>query len=99
MSAALPPSPVDVNKHDNFQLNVIICSVVTFLIAATFVCLRFYTRGRLLKVLGWEDWTNLGGLIFSGAQSAFYIAQVVYGVGKNFVDISRADAFISLKVR
>lgn len=59
------------NPSETLQANIIACSVVTWVIAAVFVGLRFYARGRLLgNVIATEDWLILVALVFSGATSA-----------------------------
>ena len=59
------------NPRETYQVNIIVCAAITWGIGASFVGLRFYTRGYLLQnVLGTEDWFILGALVFSGATSA-----------------------------
>ena len=49
-------------------------AVITWVIGAIFVGLRFYARGRLLRnVIGVEDWLMVVALVFSGATSAGFI--------------------------
>ncbi|KAK0720161.1 hypothetical protein B0H67DRAFT_460454, partial [Lasiosphaeris hirsuta] len=77
------------NPQDSYQTNIIVCAVITWIIGAAFVGLRFYTRGRLLQnVLGAEDWTIVVALVFSGATCAGMIEQAVYGLGRHTLDIS-----------
>ena len=47
----------------SLQPDIIACAVITFLIAATFVVLRFYTRGWVNRVLGASDWCILPALV------------------------------------
>lgn len=71
-----PPSPdteTDGDLTGSHQANLIACAVVTWVIAASFVALRFYTRRWLIHVLGTEDWTILGALTFSALTSGFII--------------------------
>ena len=71
MSAPWPPAGLISNPGESYQANIIACAVVTWILGATFVALRFYTRGRLLQnVLGAEDWFILVALAFSGATCA-----------------------------
>ncbi|KAH8663629.1 hypothetical protein BGZ60DRAFT_71940 [Tricladium varicosporioides] len=44
---------------------VVVCSVITVFIATIAVFLRFFTRRRILHVLGYEDWCILAALFFS----------------------------------
>lgn len=61
--AAPPPStgpPIGLVGGDrSYQPDIIACAVVTAVISSVFVGLRFYTRGHLLHVLGWDDWLLL----------------------------------------
>ncbi|KXX73942.1 hypothetical protein MMYC01_209435 [Madurella mycetomatis] len=87
MSVSVRPILVS-NPHDSYQANIIACAAITWSIGATFVALRFYTRGYLLRnVLGPEDWFVLVALVFSGATCAGMIEQAVYGLGKHALDI------------
>lgn len=48
---------------DNRGGSLIGAAVATVAISATFVGLRFYTRGVLIKTLGWPDWVILISLV------------------------------------
>lgn len=61
---APPPLPPDL-PHDSLKLNIIISSSICWFIAAFFVGLRFYTRGVIIRVLGWSDWSILLALVGS----------------------------------
>jgi len=59
------------NPNETYQANIIVCAVLTWVIGAGFVGVRFYTRCRLLhNGLGAEDWTILAALVFAGATCA-----------------------------
>jgi hypothetical protein len=45
------------------QADIIACVSITWLIALFFVILRFYTRGRLIHVLGPSDWCIIPSLV------------------------------------
>lgn len=71
-----PPSPgseTHGDLSDSHQASLISCAVITWIIAASFVALRFYTRRWLIHVLGIEDWFILGAVLFSGLTSGFII--------------------------
>jgi hypothetical protein len=68
-----PPGLIS-NPSETFQANIISSAVITWVIGAIFVGLRFYARGRLLRnVIGVEDWLMVVALVFSGATSAGFI--------------------------
>ncbi|KAK3325949.1 hypothetical protein B0H66DRAFT_580695 [Apodospora peruviana] len=75
------------NPSESYQVNIIVCAALTWVVGAVFVALRFYTRGYLLQnVLGTEDWFILVALVFSGATSAGMI-EPIYGLGKHALDV------------
>ncbi|KAK1760163.1 hypothetical protein QBC47DRAFT_448749 [Echria macrotheca] len=92
--ASTSPFPVpglSRNPGESHQVDIIVCAVLTWVIGAVFVGLRFYTRCRLLRnVLGAEDWTILVSLVFAGATCAGMIEQAVYGLGKHMLDVDPA---------
>lgn len=106
MEGPPPPPPSDLisNPSDNYSGSIIISAVLTWLIAALFVALRFYTRGWLVRILGWEDWVILASLLFSALNSAGAIEQASLGFGRhaldlppgNFIPMSRAGWYTIL---
>ncbi|KAL1836806.1 hypothetical protein VTJ49DRAFT_4634 [Mycothermus thermophilus] len=55
-----PPMPSwESLPHDSLQTNIIVAASVCWSIAAVFVALRFYTRGVIIRVVGWSDWSVL----------------------------------------
>lgn len=82
-----PPLPdPSTLPHDSLVPNVIACAVVTWAIAAVFVALRFYTRTRILSVLGWSDWLILISWICSCGVTASAIEQSQRGIGRHVYD-------------
>lgn len=53
---------------------IIAAAIVSFVLTAAVVALRFYTRVKIVRVLGGEDWTILVSLIFSLGVSITAIA-------------------------
>ena len=49
--------------HDSHRNGIIVCASVPLAIAAVFVGLRFYTRTKIVKVLGPCDWCILLALV------------------------------------
>jgi hypothetical protein len=65
------PSGLVSNPSETHQPEIIVSAVLTFVIGAAFVGLRFYTRLFLLRnALGVEDWLIFAALVFSAATSA-----------------------------
>jgi hypothetical protein len=52
-------------QDDDLGGTVVAASIVCFAIAAAMVALRFYTRIKIVRVLGAEDWTILAALVLS----------------------------------
>ncbi|KAF4625948.1 hypothetical protein G7Y89_g12214 [Cudoniella acicularis] len=76
---------------------VIICSVVTVFIATAAVCLRFFTRRRIIHVLGREDWFILLALFFSIGNTVGMIFQSEHALGHHIADLSSQDVVSFLK--
>jgi hypothetical protein len=57
------PIPTDAGR--SLQADIVACAVITYVIAFSFVLLRFYTRGWLNHVLGPSDWCILPALVSS----------------------------------
>ncbi|KAK3356514.1 hypothetical protein B0T25DRAFT_497110 [Lasiosphaeria hispida] len=79
------PGPLGVlgGSDRSYQVDIIVCAVVTAIIGCVFVALRFYTRRVIIYVLGWEDWLILAAQIFSIAMCAGFIHEVALGHGKH----------------
>ncbi|EFQ35579.1 uncharacterized protein GLRG_10723 [Colletotrichum graminicola M1.001] len=63
--------------------SVLFIAVLCAVIATAFVCMRFYTRVRILRTVEWEDWTILASLVFAIATSAGMITQLKFGLGEH----------------
>ena len=50
-------------SSQNLGPTVVACAVTTTLLAGAAVAARFYTRGRILRVLGTEDWLILTSFV------------------------------------
>jgi len=61
------PGPLGIpgGTDRSYQVDIIVCAVLTAVIGAVFVGLRFYARRIVVNVLGWEDWLILTSLVFS----------------------------------
>ncbi|KAK0730970.1 hypothetical protein B0H67DRAFT_639413 [Lasiosphaeris hirsuta] len=75
------PIPTDAGR--SLQPDIIVCSLLTWLIAVTFVVLRFYTRSRLNHVLGPTDWCILPALLCAAGVSVSSIEQAIRGAGRH----------------
>lgn len=80
------------------QGNIIACAVLTWLISALAVASRLYLRGRLMKLLGPEDWVIVAALAFSLAQSIGFTVMAGLGLGKHFAAIPQENFLPMLEV-
>ncbi|KAL1844589.1 hypothetical protein VTK73DRAFT_2248 [Phialemonium thermophilum] len=89
MSSSPPPGDVDLSADR--KAAVIASSVAFWLLGLAAMSLRFYTRSRLAKVLGSEDWVLLGSFVFCTGVSVTQIVMTKYGWGKHIGALSPAD--------
>jgi len=73
-------SPHDAGDGQDRGGDIIAASVVIFLFAAAAVALRFYTRVKIVRVLGAEDWTILVALVLSLGVSIASITSTSPGI-------------------
>jgi hypothetical protein len=66
-NATFPVWVIPPNPARSLQPDIVVCAVLTFLIASTFVVLRFYTRGYVNRVLSASDWCILPALVGTSA--------------------------------
>jgi hypothetical protein len=59
------PGPIGVpgGTDRSYQVDIVVCAIITALIGTCFVALRFYTRRIIINVLGWEDWLILAAQV------------------------------------
>ncbi|KAM5352982.1 hypothetical protein ACJ41O_005704 [Fusarium nematophilum] len=82
---------VDVNLEESRQTNIIVCDVLTWVFALTFVCLRLYTRARLTRSVGSEDWVLVAAMLSSTAMTITIIYQVTRGLGLHMQRVDPSD--------
>ncbi|KAM6512063.1 hypothetical protein FALCPG4_017050 [Fusarium falciforme] len=87
---------VDVNLNESRQANIIVCAVLTWVFALTFVCLRLYTRARLTRCFGGEDWILVTAMVSSTAMAITIIYQVTKGLGLHMQRVDQSD-WVSLR--
>lgn len=79
-----PPIGILIGTDRSYSVDIIVCAVITNLIGTIFVGLRFYARGKLMRVLAIEDYLILIAQIFSIATAVSTIQQAVLGLGKHW---------------
>ncbi|KAJ0161764.1 hypothetical protein CTA2_5640 [Colletotrichum tanaceti] len=77
----LLPRPQDPNERNG--ISVVPVAVLSAVVAVAFVCMRFYTRVRILRSVKWEDWIILASLAFAISTSAGMITQLEFGLGEH----------------
>ncbi|KAH7067024.1 hypothetical protein BKA63DRAFT_425415 [Paraphoma chrysanthemicola] len=73
------------------------CAIVTVISAGLFVILRFYTRTRMLNILGRDDWCILGALVFSIGNTITMVIQVQNGLGQHMGLLSSEQLTVFLQ--
>ncbi|KAH6985210.1 hypothetical protein EDB80DRAFT_869215 [Ilyonectria destructans] len=73
------------------QANIVVCAVLTWVFALIFVCLRLYTRTRLTRSVGYEDWALVAAMLSSTASSVIIIYQVTKGLGLHMDRVKLSD--------
>lgn len=74
-----PPPGGDHNKGPAF----LAVSLTTTIVALTFVGLRIYVRTRIVRALGWDDWTIVLAMILATVDTAINIPEVLRGEGRH----------------
>lgn len=70
----LLPRPQDPNERNS--ISVVPVAVLSAVVATAFVCMRLYTRVRILRSVKWEDWIILASLMFAICTSAGMITRM-----------------------
>lgn len=86
-------APNDGNADASYAVQIYVCAVLTWAITAAFVAARFYTRGRLLRVLGPEDWVILLSLVCLSDASLARIDPLCVGPGVNLANADLRKIF------
>ncbi|KAK3339821.1 hypothetical protein B0T25DRAFT_489625 [Lasiosphaeria hispida] len=82
-SAGRGPLGMPGGQDRSYQVDIMVCAVITAVIGTVFVALRFYTRRVIINVLGWEDWLILAAQIFTIAMCGGFIHEAVLGHGQH----------------
>ncbi|KAK0703682.1 hypothetical protein B0T26DRAFT_864637 [Lasiosphaeria miniovina] len=68
-----------------------------FFLAGVAVALRLYTRGIILRVLGWEDWCICLALVFSGGNTIGMCLQATTALGRHIWTLTKEEMSFFLK--
>lgn len=79
--SGLPP-------QDNRGDGIIATTVITSFLACMFVALRWLTRLRIVRNVGWDDYTILFAAFGEIVASSLAIIQVHYGFGRHKADLA-----------
>ncbi|KAL8956961.1 MAG: hypothetical protein Q9193_005650 [Seirophora villosa] len=95
MSAPGNPSPGgDQNKAP--MLRAVLGSELT--LATIIVFLRFYTRLRITRSPGTEDWIMLGTFLCAVAGTIMEFVGLYYGIGRHIYDLPARDGILATKL-
>ncbi|KAL2129709.1 hypothetical protein VTI74DRAFT_7408 [Chaetomium olivicolor] len=76
LNSTIPWPPILPDASRSLQADIVACAVIAFMIALSFVALRFYTRGRVNHVLGASDWCILPALLCAAGVTASSIERM-----------------------
>ncbi|KIM95779.1 hypothetical protein OIDMADRAFT_59557 [Oidiodendron maius Zn] len=87
--AGAPPEGVTPNfiNPPNHDVLIITLNTVLLTVMWTTVILRLYAKGRILRTLGWDDYTSTIAALGSTAHSVFELYGIHLGYGRHIWDI------------
>ncbi|KAL8383650.1 hypothetical protein RB595_010719 [Gaeumannomyces hyphopodioides] len=89
-------APAEVRTETNGPIGIGIA--VSFLVATVFFSsLRFYTRAKILKAIGKDDWAVLIATVFAVAYSIAVCFEVKYGMGRHVDNVTEAEMVEQMK--
>ena len=56
-------APGNLDLSEDLSGTIVACAIAMPLVASLAVGLRFYTRGKLIHAISWEDWWILAALV------------------------------------
>ncbi|KAK3395257.1 hypothetical protein B0H63DRAFT_386009 [Podospora didyma] len=83
---------------DTLAPTVIACTTIMLCLSLLAVALRFYTRGKLMRAIGREDWCVLVALFFCIASTSLIFAEVHFALGQHIAAVTPTQLIGYLKV-
>ncbi|KAL2177725.1 uncharacterized protein P884DRAFT_284881 [Thermothelomyces heterothallicus CBS 202.75] len=92
-----PPGPSTADlPHNSHGPNILAACFVTWTIALIFVLLRFWTRTKIVRLLGPADWCIASSLVVAAGLCATYVVQVNRALGKHVWDVDLRTDFVPM---
>ncbi|ORY71470.1 uncharacterized protein BCR38DRAFT_10867 [Pseudomassariella vexata] len=82
---------------DSLDARVISCAILTLVISAVVVALRFYTRCRIIHALGAEDWFILVAWVFALGSSIGTWKQAYWALGQHLDTVTPQELSFFLR--
>ncbi|KAL2153690.1 hypothetical protein VTH82DRAFT_4845, partial [Thermothelomyces myriococcoides] len=82
-----PDASTDDKPHNSLGPNILATCFVTWTIALIFVLLRFWTRTKIVRLLGPADWCIALALVVAAGLCVGYVLQVNLALGKHVWDV------------
>ncbi|KAK4171052.1 hypothetical protein QBC36DRAFT_340707 [Triangularia setosa] len=82
--------------HDSRGPSILATVWITLGLAAIFVGLRFWTRIKIVRMVGTADWLILASIITAGAMCSVMTVEVSYGMGKHVWDVEPPENFAKM---
>ncbi|AEO60814.1 hypothetical protein MYCTH_74573 [Thermothelomyces thermophilus ATCC 42464] len=92
-----PPGPSTADlPHNSHGPNILAACFVTWTIALIFVLLRFWTRTKIVRLLGPADWCIASSLVVAAGLCASYVVQVNLALGKHVWDVDLRTDYVPM---
>lgn len=88
-----PPPGVHANLQNPYSLQKydILCQVICLTVATTLLCIRLYTKSRVLHSLGSDDWTSIVAFLGLISYGAIFFATDHHGDGRHLWNVTVRD--------
>lgn len=94
MGALVGPLPTEVNRGPS----ILALSWVEAALGISILAARLYTRGRIVRNVGWDDWTMAFSTLLAVITTCLVTLEVHYGTGRHAVYLSSSDITNSVKI-
>lgn len=95
--AGIPPAGVEPNfiNPPSYDVDLIVLNAVLLPLMWIVVSMRLYAKGRILRTMGWDDYTCLMAALGCTAHTAMEVNALHLGLGKHIWDI-RASVLLDI---
>jgi len=79
-------------------VRMVVVSISLTILAACAVAARLFTRMRIVRCTGFDDWIILVSLIFSSIFTGFAIGEMLHGIGGHDADVGLHEIEVQIKL-